>query len=124
MRQLKILHAQNSFCCDGLLTFVVIISKNDVEMYQRYIIFCHFCNKFASLFLTSPVNEYCIFMYCIVPNKTADWNVVVGGCFIFHGKRSLQCLIIFVNYQVRKAYPKKCPKSAQIYWKSDIQISP
>ncbi len=39
----KILHAGNLFCYD------------DVEMYQRYMIFGPFCNTFASLFLEWPI---------------------------------------------------------------------
>ncbi len=38
------MHAGDLFCCD----------KNDVEMYQRYLIFGPFCNTFALLFLLDP----------------------------------------------------------------------
>ncbi len=53
MRQLKILHSGNLFCCDGLC-----VLKNDAEMYQRHMIFGPFCNTFASLFLTWPLYDF------------------------------------------------------------------
>ena len=48
MRQLK-----NTACREFILLWWLthVTRKNDVEMYQKYMIFWPFCNTFASMFL-------------------------------------------------------------------------
>ncbi len=52
--QVKNNEATQKHCIQGIYSAVMAY---DAEMYQRYMIFGPFCNTFASLFLTWPINN-------------------------------------------------------------------